>query len=228
MVFFYHNDKSNKNKKYHCVKSTRCEKENITLIHIFEDEWRKKREIVKSRIKFLLGQYDNIYARNCEVKEISSKDKNDFLLKNHFLEDDDSTIRIGLFYNNEIVSVMTFGKPRVYKNYEYELKRFANKSGCRVIGGASKLLKYFERKYKPNSIVSLCDRRIYNGELFKTIGFKFVKKTIPSFYWCKNKSRLNKYKYCMKNIKNILGNNYNSEIGFKENLEKNGWSRIYD
>lgn len=185
----------------------------------------KKREIVENRIKFLLGKYKNIYARNCEIKEISSKDKSDFLLKNNLLGEDDSTIRLGLFYNNELISLMTFGKPRVYKNYEYELKRFANKSGIRVIGGASKLLKYFENNYNPKSIVSLCDRRLYNGLLFEKIGFKFIKKTRPSFYWCKNKIRLNKYKYC---IKDILGKNYNSNLNFQENLKVNGWSRIYD
>lgn len=225
---FWHNEESSKHKKYHCVKSTRCENKNITLLHIFEDEWKTKREMVEDRIKFLFGQYDNIYARNCEVKEISLSEKNEFMLKNHFAEEDCSTIRLGLFYKNEMVSIMTFGKPYVYKNYEYELKGFANKLGVRVIGGASKLLKYFEKKYRPKSVVSLCNRRMYNGKLLKKLGFNFVKKTRPSFYWCKNKVRLNKHKYDMKNIGNILKGGCCEDLNFHENMKKNGWKRVYD
>lgn len=225
---FWHSEKNVKHKKYHCVKSTRCEKKDIILLHIFEDEWRTKRKLVESRIKFLFGKYNNIYARNCKIKEISPDEKNEFMLKNHFSGSDDSTIRFGLFYNNEMVSIMTFGKPLVYKNYEYELKSFANKLGVRVVGGASKLLKHFEDNYKPKSLVALCDRRLYNGWLFKMIGFRFVNKTRPSFYWFKNKVRLQKYKYNMKNIRNILGDKYNDELSFCENMAKNKWEKIYD
>jgi hypothetical protein len=90
------------------------------------------------------------------------------------------------------------------------------------------MLKHFENKYHPKSLVSLCDRRFYNGELLKTLGFSFVKKTRPSFHWCKNKVRLSKYKYDMKNIGNILKDGCCEGLNFHENMKKNGWERVYD
>jgi hypothetical protein len=66
---------------------------------------------------------------------------------------------------------MTFSKPRFNRNYKYELVRFASKLGTQVIGGASKLLKYFEINYNPKSIISYADRRYSNGKLYYALGF---------------------------------------------------------
>ena len=83
------------------------------MIHIFEDEWLFKKEIVKSRLLNLIGKTPNkIYARKCEIKEISSKDSVKFLEENHIQGNVNSKIRIGLFYNDELVSLMTFGSLR--------------------------------------------------------------------------------------------------------------------
>ena len=118
---FWHNDKSGKDKNYHLDKTEKCEKQGIQLIHIFEDEWIEKQIIVKSIIKSKIGIYDKkIYARKCQIKEIAIKDKNDFLRMNHLQGEDHSQIKLGLFYENELVSVMTFGKPRFNKKYDFE------------------------------------------------------------------------------------------------------------
>ena len=46
---------------------------------------------------------------------------------------------------NELIEVMTFGKPRYNKKYEWELLRLCTKFGYIVSGGANKLIKYFIR-----------------------------------------------------------------------------------
>ena len=128
------------------------------MIHIFEFEWLNKQEIIKAKLKSLFNvEQKHIYARNCIVKEINSKTKNLFLNTNHIQGEDKSNIKIGLFNENELVAVMTFGKPRFNKNYEWELIRYATSK--HVIGGAGKLLTYFERTYKPKSIITYADRR---------------------------------------------------------------------
>lgn len=146
-----------KDKKYHLNKTIDCEKAGYRLIHIFEHEWINKQEIIKSKLKALFNvEQTKIYARKCLIKEISNTEKNDFLNQYHIQGADKSKVKLGLYFKDELIAVMTFGKPRFNKNYEYELIRYATSK--QVIGGASKLLKYFERNYKPESIITYADR----------------------------------------------------------------------
>jgi hypothetical protein len=69
---------------YHLDKTEDCLKQDIKLIHIFEDEWIYKKDIVKSRLLNLIGFSENkIYARNCEIKEVNSREALKFLDENH-------------------------------------------------------------------------------------------------------------------------------------------------
>ena len=69
----WHSEKFNKQWDYHLMKTLECEKQGIRLIHIFEDEWLEHKEIVKAKLKHILG-YDNdlpkVFARKCVVNEI--------------------------------------------------------------------------------------------------------------------------------------------------------------
>lgn len=135
---YWHSDfntKENRNiEKYHLNKTEECEKLGIQLIHIFEDEWENKKDIVKSKIKYLLGKKNDkkIFARKCYIEEIGNEYKNKFLNQNHIQGEDKSNIKLGLWYNNGkedlLVAVMTFCKPRTSlglkdSNYDYELSR---------------------------------------------------------------------------------------------------------
>ena len=202
---FWHSDYKIKDKKYHFIKTQMCKEKGIQLVHIFEDEWVDKQDIVKDRIKNILGIYDNrIFARKCIIKQIPFNICNQFLDANHIQGHDNSKIRLGLFYNDQLVSVMTFSKPRFNKNYEYELVRFASKLGYQVIGGASKLLKYFQRKYNPKNIISYADRRYSNGKLYYTLGFEFLNNSEPNYWWSRNKRRYSRYQCQKHKLKNIL------------------------
>ena len=102
-------------------------------------------------------------------------------------------MKLGLFYENELVAVMTFGKPRFNKNYEYELIRYATKSGYQVLGGAGKLLKYFERNYNPKNIITYADRSYSQGNMYKQIGFKYYSQTTPNYNWVKGSFIISRY-----------------------------------
>ena len=103
----------NKKSNYHYNKYKSAINNNIKLIQIFEDDWKYKQDIVKSRIRNLLNLTENkIYANKCIIKEISFSESDKFLSDNHLKGSFKSNINIGLYYNNELVSLMTFGRPR--------------------------------------------------------------------------------------------------------------------
>ena len=77
----------------------------------------------------------------------------------------------------------------------YELLRFCTKRGVSVIGGASKLLKYFIKTVNPHHIVSYADRRWSEGDMYKKIGFKWIRNTKPNYYYIVDKKRENRFKY---------------------------------
>ncbi len=205
-----------KDSNYHKYKSDRCEELNIQLIHIWEDDWFYKKDLVKSMILNKLGKTKNrIYARKCEIKEITdNKLVRDFLDHNHIQGFVGSSIKIGLFYENELVSLMTFGKKRItmgQKNIEgeYELLRFCNKLNTNVVGGAGKLFKYFIKNYTFSEILTYADRSHSNGNLYLQLGFSFIGKTVPGYSYYDQK--MNKYSRF----------NFRKDVLVKEGYDKN-------
>jgi len=181
---------------YHLNKTEMCEEKGVQLIHIFEDEWLYKQDIVKSRIKNILGLTENkIYARKCEIKEIDFKTSKLFLENNHIQGVTKTKTNIGLYYNDELVSLMCFGGRPFLNNYEYELIRFCNKLDTSVVGGASKLLKYFIKNYKPKEIISYADRRWSNGGVYHNLGFKFKHNSKPNWFILEKNRRYHRLKY---------------------------------
>jgi len=212
---YWHNELY-KDKNYHLNKTELCEQQGIQLIHIWEDDWIYKQEIVKSMILNKLNQTPNkIFARKTIIKEISdNKLVREFLDKNHIQGFVGSKIKLGLFYDNELVSLMTFGNRRVAMGKkatnkdEYELLRFCNKLNTNVIGGASKLFKYFVNNYKPLEITTYADRSISQGKLYKTLGFKSQGKTEPNYYYIIDGIRKHRF-------------NFRKDILVKQGFDKN-------
>jgi hypothetical protein len=229
---WWHNELYKEN-KYHLNKTKECEKQGIQLIHIYEDDWIYKQDVIKSMILNKLGKTpDKIYARKTKLKEIfDNKLIKEFLEKNHIQGFVGSKIKIGLFYNNELVSLMTFGNRRVAmgkkstNDGEYELSRFCNKLNTNVIGGASKLFKYFIDNYKPEEITTYADRSISQGKLYKTLGFKFQGKTQPNYYYIIDGIR--KHRFNFRKDK-LIKEGYDSNKTEHEIMLERKIYRIYD
>lgn len=228
----WHSESNGKDKNYHLNKTLLCEAQGYRLLHIFENEWNNKQEIVKSIIKAKLNKIDNkIYARKCIIKEIDSKEKTNFLNANHIQGDCVSKHNIGLYYKDELVCLMTFGKRNIGQNTDkhIELLRFCNKLDTRVIGGSSRLLKYFEKIYKPESLLSYADRRYSNGGMYKKLGFTFDHFSIPG-YWYIHRTR-NEFKHrsnFMKHKLKDLLKKYDENLTEYENMFNNGYEKIWD
>ena len=127
----------------------------------------------------ILNNNKSIYARKCEIRLVNTNDAKDFINKYHFQGYAKSSINIGLYYENNLVSIMTFGKPRYTKKYNYELIRYC--SAVNITGGSEKLFKYFIDNYD-GSIISYCDLGKFNGNLYDKLGF--IRKSVSiSRHW---------------------------------------------
>lgn len=221
-----------KTKNYHLNKSQQLEKLGFRLIHIFEDEYLTKQDICKSMLLNSIGKsLKKIYARKCIVKTITHKEAEQFLLDNHIQGTCVSKFRYGLFYDNEIVAVMTFGKKRVClgsksaNDSEYELLRFCSAKYTNVIGGASKLFKYFIHHHNPKKIISYCDKRWGTGTVYGKLNFKKIKDTNPNYFYTKNGKRFNRFAF-RKDI--LIKKGFDKNKTEAQIMKELGYHKIYD
>lgn len=221
---FIHSANYGKSADYHLNKTNLCSEQGIRLIHIFEHEWLTKQNILKSIISSALGIYKNrVYARNCEVKEVTSKEVREFLEENHLQGYVNSSYRIGLYYNNELVQLLTFGKSRFKKN-EIELLRMCAKLNTQVIGGLSKLLKH--QPY--NNFISYVDLSKFSANGYLKNNFKVISQSSPSYKYIKGERVLNRLRAQKHKLQKLLGNNFDANKTESENMQDAGWWKIYD
>ena len=223
---YWHSDKF-KDKNYHITKTRLCNKKKVRLIHIFEHEWTFNQEKIKSLIRSALGIFDvRLYARQCEVKEISHPEYKKFLELYHLQNSVNSSIRYGLYYNDELVSVIGFGKSR-FKKGEVELHRYCVKAGYQIVGGFSKLIKHACKDANISEFISYIDLAHFSGRGYKKAGFKLVEVTSPSYIYIRGdeiKSRMQ----CQKHKLEAFLENFDPAKSEYENMLLNDWDRVYD
>jgi hypothetical protein len=217
----YWHSEEYKDKNYHLDKTKYFDERGIRIIHIWEDDWDYKCDIVKSQIRNWTGNTKNrIFARKCKVVEIKSSN---FLNENHIQGIDKSSLKLGLFFDEELVSTMTFDRFEGRKKMEdggWNLSRFCNKLDTNVIGGASKLLKYFINKYNPSRIVSYADRDWSIGDLYYKLGFEKINDSLPDYKYLVDNKRIHKSNFKKSKIE-YLGTE-------SEYIKSHGIERVWD
>lgn len=224
----WHTELRGKDKQYHVNKTRQCADAGIRLVHIFDIEWNRNRELVKSRISGLLGKNDTIFARKCKIVELDFVSSTKFFENTHIQGSCVSKITYGLEYNGTIVCAMSFGRPRFSKKYQWELIRFSNNLYTSVVGGASRLLKHFIRMHNPASIVSYCDLRWNTGNIYKTLGFTLVNQTDPNYWYTHNYLTLEHRMQYQKHKLHKKLNVVNLHLTEWENMVNNGYDRVWD
>lgn len=195
---YWHGDNVISSKTYHYDKWKYFDEKNIKVITVWEDDWNLKKELVKSMlINQLQLNQNKIYARHTKIRIVNNTNTNDFLTINHIQGKCQSSISLGLYCDDKLVSLMTFGKKRMIlgninlhdqKNTkEFELLRFCNMQNTTIIGGASKLFKHFIKQYDPDTIISYANLDISKGNLYEILGFKNIGHTGINYWWAKDK-----------------------------------------
>ena len=221
---YWHSDKY-KEKNYHLDKTNYFKDKGIRIIHIWEDDWTFKKDIVKSQISNILNlNTKKIFARKCIVREITcAKLTKQFLEYNHIQGMVNSSIKLGLYYGEELVSIMIFDSFEGRKKMEkggYNLSRFCNKIGINVVGGASKLLSSFIKNYDVKTIVSYADKDWSIGKLYYTLGFNNISESKPDYKYIVGYKRVHKSRYKKSKL--------NTTLTESKQMKKDGFLKVYD
>jgi len=209
-------------KFYHSDKSKIALNVGFSCIHVFDwDNWGK--------IKYLLQDKETLYARNLEIREVSMEDTAQFLISYHLQNScNGQNIRLGLYKGDELIEIMTFGRPRYNKNYDWELLRLCTKAEYKVVGGAEKLFKHFIDVYKPEGIISYCDFSKFSGEVYTRLGFKQKGNPKPSKHWSRNAEHITDNLLRQRGYDQLFNANYGKGTSNEELMLENGWLPIYD
>ena len=158
---------------------------NEEKFYVFEDWWLKNPEIVKSKISTMFGKNERIFGRKCSIQKIDKINAGNFLNENHIYGATASKHQIGLLYKSNLHAIATFAAPRNFPILKSgEMLRFCSKKNTTIVGGLSKLVKFYFKTYKLDNIMTYIDLDWSNGSSFKNIGFKSHTKRDGIIFYC--------------------------------------------
>jgi hypothetical protein len=196
---YFHSDVF-KSRQYHSAKSKEAIASGYRLMHVFEDEWRDKKEIIKSMIRHRCNQSPiRTAARKCSIIALDSQQRRDFFEMNHIDGDTKASQAWGLIdVNGSIACALSIRRPmhRRYKGM-FEIARFASSLNTSVSGGLSRLFSHASKQNPNVSWITYVDTRLgsHIDHLgYTSCGFRPTKLTPPRFWWTDGRTRINRFK----------------------------------
>jgi hypothetical protein len=179
---YWHSTK-NKTRTYHKDKADKFREVGVRLIQVWETDWLYRQDIIKSIISnAMLKDSKRIYARKTDLRVLQFNDVKDFLDYNHIQGHLAGSVYLGLFYEDELRSVMTFNIRDKSKDL-WEIGRLATSRGYVVIGGASKMFKFFIRNYEPQEIYTFAFLDFFTGKVYESMGMEFSHNSAPGYFY---------------------------------------------
>jgi hypothetical protein len=181
-----------KDKLYHLNKTNYFKEKGINIVHIWETDWSNKKDIVKSKIIKLLKLNNNKVYDKLEIKEIKSNNIIKlFFTKNELVFNYRSNIKIGVYDNNDLLSLITFKKIKNKEN-EWILSNFSNKINYNNNDTFNIMINYFVEKYNPKSITTNLNNDWPINTIYFEMGFKVIGKPKITFKYLSDGKRINK------------------------------------
>jgi hypothetical protein len=227
---YYHSD-FYKTPNYHQNKTLLARKHNIFIFHLWDFDYYNNKNLILSMLLSKLSLIENkIYARNTKIREIEDNVCKEFLNKNHIQKWCVSRYRYGLYCDNKLISVMTFGKLRnnlnsAGKEGQFELLRFCSEQNMTIVGGAQKLLNFFEKNHNVTKIISYSNNDISNGNLYKILGFDLIKETKPTYWWIKHMVKYNRYNFRKDRL---IQDGFDANKTEDEIMKERGYLKVYN
>jgi predicted GNAT family N-acyltransferase len=197
---------------------------------IFPHEWETNKAQILSHFNSYNNELTKIHARKCEVNLIEMNELRKFCDLYHIQKSNRlGIIGWGIYYNNELMGVLSLGKHHRQNSEEIILDRLCFKSNIRINGGASKLfnsaIKWAKEQLKINEIISYSDNRLSKGNVYEKLNFKLDKELKPDyFYLNKNNPLIYKSKQSQKKS----NTNCPNEKTEKEFCKEKDLFQVYD
>lgn len=169
---------------------------------------------------------NKIRASKCIIRDVKREEEVSFLNANHYQGYVSSTWCKGLYYNDELVCLMSFGLPRFTNKYDWELLRLCTKNNFQVYGGASKLLFDF-RSDNVGSIISYCNRDKFSGTVYKALGFRLV-RTTKGYHYEKDGKVFSRYQFQRKHCIKLWPQYANTSATESQIMKEQGYTRVDD
>lgn len=212
---YWHSECVKEDSRYHFNMRKDFEKRGLRILQFREDEVCQKLDIVLSIIGHLLNKSSRIFARKTNIKKVSHKDAKEFLEKTHLMGSIKAR-HIGLYYNDELVMVMSY---KVNSKNILKIERLSSKLDTVVVGGFSKLLKRCIELTSPETVQYWVDLRYGTGNHLKNYGFEQKRETL-GWKWTDFRNTYNRLR-CRANMDDRC-------LTQAEHAAELGWVKIYD
>lgn len=228
---YWHSTKF-KERDFHKNKTAAALSSGVQLIHIDQRDIQINPVKTRSLILAKLGVFQTrVFARQCTLEHLTKKTCDDFLEKVHMQGTCASSVRLGLRYKENLVAVMTFGRPRFNKGHNWELLRFCSQLNTSIVGGAGKLFAGFKKQYlkEGDNIISYANKNWSNGDLYLKLGFSYLYDSPPNYFWYdKNLNRFSRYQTQKHKLKSLLGDKFVETKTETENMQDSGYHQVFD
>ena len=190
-------------------------------------EWHQQQNQIENLLSSKLGLNRTLGARKCHSVVLEGVQARQLLSQWHLQGWTPAHRCYALAHNQQPVMIVTVGKSRFQKKYQYELLRLASQPGINIVGGLSKLMKFIREDLGHCAIVSYCDRSKSNGQGYLAAGFELEGATDPGYFWTDGTTQLSRYQSQKKNLARHLAN-YCPEKSESQNMFDHGWRRYWD
>ena len=215
-------------KDYFYKLSEEADSRNVFNCWTKDFEWadERKQGVLKSYWLYAAGKIEKtFYARDTEVREVPTKQAREFESQHCFYGKRGASLNLGLYLKKDkhgfkkgtLIMLYTFGLNYFGKNGAIEVLRVGTYKECNVVGGASKLLKYFLDHYETltmggkevpvTHIVFYSDRDHNSGHSMAGIGWEYRNSSVGGFmnFWVdENKAKHrepSKHKWVMEQMR---------------------------
>ena len=210
---------------YHREKYQRCRDEGITLLQFTDQEIIERTDVVRSMIQHNLGKSRRIHARKCVVVDVTSYRATEFCNRNHIRGYVNSSIRLGLEYEGELVSLLLVSKSR-FERGKHEITRFCSSLGVVIVGGLSRLIHHLKDRGVKH-LITYADLRFGDGESYAKAGFTRLKDTHVGYGWVKNRTLYPRQAFQKHKLKGLF-ENYDESHTEDQIMFDNGYRKFYD
>ena len=196
---------------YHINKTKLAEEHGYRCIHIFD--WDDVSKVVDS-----LQPKQSVNINDTEIYLLNTDVARTFIDRisiNSYYSRSNS-LCFGLVRNKEeIISMISIGKPRHNKCYDAEIYHILTDPRYRIDCGLAKLFSFITASYGIDNIVSYSDIAKDDPSIYEELPMRLSRYNPPKLWWSKGNKRMSSDSV------------YNKKIT-RDNMIKDGWLPVYD